>query len=232
MREPKFPHPDKRLVLKALAAGLLGAGPLAASSQLLGRIPAPLPAGQSIYDLRGPVTVNNEPATMETLIHARDVVATGPSALVVFVVGRDAFLLRENSQLRLGGDNFLVDTLSLVTGALLSVFGKSQHRLIVPTATIGIRGTGLYAMAQPDLSYLCTCYGVVDIQATGGGEAETIESTHHDAPRYIAEAGDQRIRPAPFIDHTDDELMLIETLVGRRPPFSLFDPGYGGRPRY
>lgn len=219
-------------MLKALAAGLMGARPLAASSQLLGRIPAPLPPGQSIYDLRGPVTVNNNPATMETAIRAGDVVATGPSGTVVFVVGPDAFLLRENSQLRLEGDSLLLDSLNLVTGAVLSVFGKSQHKLVMPTATIGIRGTGLYAVAQPDLSYLCTCYGVVDIQATGSDQAETIASTHHDAPRYIAADGDQRIRPAPFIDHTDDELMLIETLVGRRPPFSLFDPGYGGRPRY
>ncbi|MDB5874591.1 MAG: hypothetical protein JWQ07_4033 [Ramlibacter sp.] len=232
MRDQDRPHPDKRLMLKALAAGLMGARPLAASSQLLGRIPAPLPPGQSIYDLRGPVTVNNNPATMETAIRAGDVVATGPSGTVVFVVGPDAFLLRENSQLRLEGDSLLLDSLNLVTGAVLSVFGKSQHKLVMPTATIGIRGTGLYAVAQPDLSYLCTCYGVVDIQATGSDQAETIASTHHDAPRYIAADGDQRIRPAPFIDHTDDELMLIETLVGRRPPFSLFDPGYGGRPRY
>ena len=232
MRDHDIPHPDKRFVLKALAAGLLGVGPLAASSQLLGRVPAPLPAGQSIYDLRGAVTVNSVPATMDTVIRAGDAVVTGPGSSVVFVVGTDAFILRENSHMQLDGNSFVLDSLRLLTGAVLSVFGKSRHKLLMPTATIGIRGTGIYAVAQPDLSYLCTCYGVVDVQADGSDQAETVESTHHDAPRYIAAAGDQRIRPAPFIDHTDDELMLIETLVGRKPPFSLFDPGYGGRPKY
>lgn len=58
----------------------------------------------------------------------------------------------------------------------------------------------------------------------------TVESRHHDAAKYVAAAG--RILPAPFINHTDDELMLIETLVGRTPPFALFDDSYGGPRRY
>jgi hypothetical protein len=42
----------------------------------------------------------------------------------------------------------------------------------------------------------------------------------------------RRIVPAPFKNHDDVELMLIETLVGRVPPFSLFDEGYGSPRRY
>jgi hypothetical protein len=42
----------------------------------------------------------------------------------------------------------------------------------------------------------------------------------------------KRIQPAPFINHTDLELTLIESLVGRTPPFALFDEGYGGARRY
>jgi hypothetical protein len=42
----------------------------------------------------------------------------------------------------------------------------------------------------------------------------------------------RRIQPAGFINHTDLELTLIESLVGRNPPFSLFDEGYGGARRY
>ena len=36
------------------------------------------------------------------------------------------------------------------------------------------------------------------------------------------------IRPAPFINHTDQELMLIETLVGRTPPFVFPKSDYTG----
>lgn len=231
MSDRETHHPGRRLLVQALAAGLLSTRPLASQAQLFGRVPAPLPEGRSIFDLRGPVTVNEAPATLDTTIRAGDVVATGPGASAVFVVGRDAFMLRENTRLQLSGESFTVQTLRLVSGALLTAFGKSRHTLQTHTATIGIRGTGIYAVAEPDRSYLCTCYGVVDIAVAGSDESETVESTHHDAPRYIAASGPKRIAPAPFIDHTDDELMLIETLVGRKPPFALFDPGYGGAPR-
>ncbi|MBD3649286.1 MAG: hypothetical protein HUJ31_17965, partial [Pseudomonadales bacterium] len=44
---------------------------------------------------------------------------------------------------------------------------------------------------------------------------------HHDAPRYILAdpSAAQRIQPSRFKDHYDDELLLIETLVGRTTPF-------------
>ena len=35
-----------------------------------------------------------------------------------------------------------------------------------------------------------------------------------------------------MINHTDEELLLIETLVGRVPPFALIDDGYGRSRRY
>jgi hypothetical protein len=48
-----------------------------------------------------------------------------------------------------------------------------------------------------------------------------VAAKHHDKPLYILKGGPsgQNIRRAGFINHTDQELMLIETLVGRTPPF-------------
>jgi hypothetical protein len=50
---------------------------------------------------------------------------------------------------------------------------------------------------------------------------ETVSATHHDKPLYILAKGKTggAIRLAPFINHTDQELALIESLVGRTPPF-------------
>lgn len=217
-------------LLRALAAGLFALSPQARAG-LLGKVPRELPAGKSIYSISGELHVNGRLATADTLIAPGDHLVTGRGALAIFVVGKDAFLLRENSQLHLSGDNLLVEGMRLVTGAVLSVFGKSRHHVATPNATIGIRGTGLYVEAQPDLSYICTCYGTTEIGAAGGSaNAETIQSKHHDAPRHVT--ADGRILPAPFINHTDEELMLIETLVGRTPPFALFDDSYGGPRRY
>lgn len=217
-------------LLRALAAGLFAASSLA-RADLFGNVPRELPAGKSIYSLNGELRINGQVATTDTAIGSNDTLLTGAGSQAIFVVGKDAFILRENSELQLFGNHLLVDGLRLVTGALLSVFGKSRHRIETPTATIGIRGTGLYVESQPDLTYVCTCYGTTDIGVTSDpGKTETIESKHHDAPRYVS--ADGRLYPAPMLNHTDEELMLIETLVGRTTPFALFDDSYGGPKRY
>lgn len=219
------PEPDetRRILLRALTAGLL-AGALPARAGADGKVPRPLPAGQSIYSLRGEVTLNGVAATGQSEIRANDKLTTGPGSQAIFVVGNDAFLLRENSELQLSGQGLLLDGLRLLTGALLSVFGKLGHRIETPTATIAIRGTGLYLEAQPDLSYVCTCYGITEIAALSDADSRVIvESKHHDHPKYVT--ADGRILPATMINHFDDELMLIETLVGRTTPFGLPDHG-------
>jgi hypothetical protein len=227
--------PRRAFLLKALAAGLLAvSGIPAARAQFFGRRPQQLPAGQSVYETTGTVTVNGQAATGATRIGATDRIETGKGAQLIFVVGFDAFLLRESSRLELSGVGGIVNTLRLATGALLSVFGAGAKRVVTSTSASGIRGTGLYVESEPDRSYVCTCYGDVLIATVDDASvSERIVSKHHDAPRYVLKAGAaKRIQPAPFINHTDVELALIEALVGRTPPFSLFDEDYGGARRY
>ncbi len=239
MRPEQGQDPRRDFLIRALASGLIAAGALLpggrnAAAQILGRRPKQMPAGQSVYDLTGPVMVNGKLIKRGASISPTDRVETGKGAQAIFVVGADAFILRENSRLELGGSGALVNTLRLATGALLSVFGRGTKQVYGVTATIGVRGTGLYVESDPDQTYVCTCYGEVDITASDDPSvSERIVSTHHDSPRYVLRAGaGRRIRPAPFKNHTDLELMLIESLVGRKPPFSLFDESYGSPRRY
>jgi len=238
-RKPKeeIDDPRRELLIRGLAGGLFAAGGSAGILQpvhAMGKIPKVLEPGKSIYDMRGNVTVSGKKADENTLISGSDIVVTGRRSHVVFAVGKDAFVLRSNSRLELSGSGMLVNTLRLVTGKLLSVFGKTKHRINTPNATIGIRGTGVYTEADPEQTYICTCYGVVDLSADNDSadndksSTETITSRHHDAPRYILsnEASGQNIREAPFINHTDLELQVIEGLVGREPPFTMAGGGY------
>ena len=115
----------------------------------------------------------------------------------------------------------MVSVLRLITGVLLGVFGHGEKTIVTRNATIGVRGTGLYLDTAPQQTYFCTCYGITDI-ASGKDKnsRETVQSTHHDARYILANAASgKNVRKAPFINHTDSELMLIETLVGRQPPF-------------
>jgi hypothetical protein len=231
-RSAEAEDPRRGFLLKALAAGVFAAGATpAAWAQFFGRRPQRLPAGQSVYEATGPVTVNGQPAGAATRVGAAATIVTGAGGQLIFVVGSDAFIMRQNSRLELAGNGAVADTLRLVTGALLSVFGRgAAKRVVTPTSTIGIRGTGLYVESEPERSYVCNCYGEILIAAADDANVtERITSRHHDAPRYVSKG---RIAPAPFINHTDVELALIEALVGRTPPFSLFDEDYGGARRY
>lgn len=229
--------PRRQFLIALLAAGayMLG-GPRDAAAGLLGTVPRPLPPGRSVHTHSGGVRVNGRPVDVGTLIRASDVVETDADGKLVFVVGKDAFLLRGQSRLELiaaSAGQFAVGTLRLATGRLLSVFGRTAHRVETVTATIGIRGTGLYVDSQPDRTYVCTCYGTTEIAAVGDPQSsEIIKASHHDAPRYVLASGSsgERIEAAPFKDHTDEELELLEALVGRTTPFRLPGDAYG-RPR-
>jgi hypothetical protein len=207
-----------------------------AQAALLGNIPSDMPDGKSVYDLKGDVKVDGKPANLDSFIKASSLIETGSNSLVIFVVGKDAHILRENSKLQLQGESTVETGLKLITGKALNVFGKrstQKIRLSTSTATIGIRGTGVYAESSEDVSYVCTCYGQTQIQALNDrGSSELITTEHHDSPRYIHKNGKkgQLIEYAPMINHTDEELMLVEALVGRSPPFNSLKGGYS-RPR-
>lgn len=109
----------------------------------------------------------------------------------------------------------------MLTGALLGVFGKGGPRqLLTATATAGIRGTGIYMEASPERTYFCTCYGTVEIEDQHRTEKRLVVSGYH-APNIIyAEMNDGKMmHKAEFVNHTDDELVMLEKLVGRKPPF-------------
>ena len=234
----KIEDPRRRMLVRALAAGLVAAiAPTGrALGQLFGSRPSRLPPDQSIYRLIGSVAVNGTPATMATPIRAGDTIETGDNSELVFVVGGNAMIIREQTRLVTEADRSAVTALvltglRLLTGKLLSVSRNTPMRMSTATATIGIRGTGWYAEADPEKTYFCTCYGTTEVEAADDPSSrETMVSKHHDRPVYILAEGPsgQRIRNAPFINHTDQELMLIEALVGRTPPFVFPQDGYTG----
>lgn len=220
--------PRRKFLVKALSLGLfssMGALGFMQVSYALGDVPKKLPAGRSIYKLKGQVIVDGQNANINSRITASSRVETGPNSRVTFVVGGDAFVLRSNSELQMGGDGFLISGMRILTGKLLSVFGErsAPHKIATSTATIGIRGTGIYIESEPELTYACTCYGHTQISALADlNVSKDIVTKHHEKPVYIlpSTSNKQLIVPAPVKNHTDTELSLIEALVGRTTPFA------------
>jgi hypothetical protein len=210
----------RRFVRSALSAGLLvpgGVGGLV-SIALAQSEPA-----QGVRRMHGQVMVNGQPVKEGTPIKPGDaLITTGPKSYATFVVGQDAFLLRGNSRLELSGTSSLVNLVRLVTGRLLSVYAKGmgERRIQGSVGTIGIRGTGAYLESEADKTYFCLCYGEAEIVADADPQVrETVHTVHHDSPRYIYAKGPKLIDKARVINHKDDELILLESLVGRTPPF-------------
>jgi hypothetical protein len=178
-----------------------------------------VPIVPGINRIKGDVTINGKPAELGMLVREGDVIVTGRGAEAVFVVGADAFLQRERTDVRFGSD--AARALRILTGGLLSVFGKGERRLVVSTATIGIRGTACYVEVEETRSYFCLCYGEADIRPSADPSQRRVVTTrHHDLPMYLGGApGASVFEPAKVINHTDDELVFLEGLVGRAPPF-------------
>jgi hypothetical protein len=230
--------PRRRTLIQMLAAGFFGTGSAASNlalAQILGSPPSKLPPGKSIYRISGEVTVNGQKANLETKIGGGSTIQTGRDSELVYVVGESAYIARPNTQIVVetsAAEASIVTGLRLLAGKLLSVFpSRRPVQLQTKTASIGIRGTGVYLESEPDQTYFCTCYGVADVSALDDPTSkETVAATHHDRPLYIVanEPAGRKIRNAPFINHTDQELMLIETLVGRQPPFVFPKADYSG----
>src|SRR4249920_2336277 len=92
----------------------------------------------SVRELEGSVSVNGKPATRATRVRTGDLIETGPDSKLVFVLGQDAFLLRQRSSLKLeerptSNGKVAIASLRLETGALLAVFGKGSR--LMETAT-------------------------------------------------------------------------------------------------
>lgn len=206
---------QRRSLLQAAAAWMAAGGISAAYAQ----------QGRNVVEMRGDVRRNGQALAAGEGIAPGDRIETGPGSTVVFTVGKDAFMVRQNTRISLEGDTpTAVKVLRVLTGAVASVWGRgSERQVVMPTATAGIRGTGVYAEVLPEQdfrSYFCNCYGTVDIAA--GGESVVSQSSYHQAFwAEVAPRNGRMLTPAGAINHTDEELEFLARLVDQRTAWQI-----------
>jgi len=181
----------------------------------------------TIHELEGDVFINKNIASQSSTIQSGDRLSVAYGGRLVFSMGEDTYLLQEGSSLEVvSHNNVTVSGLRLLTGGLLSVFGKRETatKIYTRTAVIGIRGTGVYLNSQPEKLYFCTCYGKTDLHL---GHQHTehnqhIESTHHQAFDITGKTENtMTMNATQVVGHTDDDLRLLEHYSGRKPLFDL-----------
>jgi hypothetical protein len=207
----------RRRWLRLLASGALGGAAFGRLiSEAIAKGDKPLPP--AIHHLEGSAKVNGREATVGTPVALGDRVATGAKSRAVVVVGEDAFLLRADTTIEVRGASGVLSELTVATGKVLSVFAKKPVSIKAASASIGIRGTGAYIEMDPDSVYFCLCYGEAQVDGPGG-MSRNVKTSHHEMPLFLRDGATMRIEPAGFRDHKDDELIMLESLVGREPPF-------------
>jgi len=179
----------------------------------------------NIVELVGDATLNGERLRPQQTVQTGDVLQTGPDSRLIFVIGNSSFHVRQNSRLSVERGSTLnaVSLLRLLTGAVVSVWGKgTDRRISTPTLTAGIRGTGVYTeifARQNDRSYFCNCYGTVDLTTQNDRRTSTTE--YHEAVWADQRDGDVVLSPARAINHTDEELEFLARLVEQRTAWQI-----------
>jgi len=176
--------------------------------------------------LTGDATVNGARVLPEQSIQTGDQIATGPNSTLIFVLGNSAFHVRQSSVMTVerGASLFAVSLLRMISGAVVSVWGKGTSRqIITPTMTAGIRGTGVYTEVFPKddgRSYFCNCYGTVDVAA--GADRTLSKADYHQAFWAEAQPKDGKVlTSAKAINHTDEELEFLARLAGQRTAWQI-----------
>jgi hypothetical protein len=192
-----------------------------------------VPVMRGIQSIQGTVTVNGVTAKVGTMVKVGDRISTSANkgSSAVIVIGNDAYMLREDTTIILQaskknmavGAVEVLESLLIASGKVLSVFGKRPPNqpvtLRARSATIGIRGTGCYVEVYDRRTYFCLCYGEATIDGAGMS-TQNIRTIHHERPVWIDEnSGTMRMEKAEFGNHADEELILLEKLTGREPPF-------------
>ncbi|MBF0325726.1 MAG: FecR domain-containing protein [Alphaproteobacteria bacterium] len=208
----------RRVVGGLLAAGLV---PLAG-----GLVQAAPPASR-MRAVKGEVRVNGKRAKEGMAVAPGDRITTGTTGQATFTLGDDGFMVRPVTQVviaDLGRDpasGQLIRQLELEVGGILSVFGPKQITLKTPHVNVGIRGTAAYLETDAWTTNVCVCYGHAVMVPEGAPEqTEEVRTRHHDAPRLLSlKDGKTAMEPFMVKNHTDRELVELERLFGRVPPF-------------
>ncbi len=225
-------HPTRRRLIRAL---LLGAcmSPAMAAIIKAGSAAAKEPVTQGFQKVVGDVRLNGAQARVGQVVRPGDICTTGPDSECIIIIGEQVFLLRAASEIAFDLDHFedgrdasFGGRLRIAAGAVMAVFGdlRAETTVITPLATAGIRGTGLYAEIWPEKNYVCLCYGQAVLHSKlDPAFEEALDTFHHESPRnFYAKPEDHGglfVEPEKMINHEDEELIMLEALVGRIPLF-------------
>lgn len=184
---------------------------------LLLALPAQTLAGTGIHKLQGDVFINNRRASTESRIRAGNRIVVAHDGELTFSIGQDAFLLKGGTAVELVGGTTL-SSLRLLTGSVLASLGtrSKPFNLVSSMAIVAVRGGAVYLSAEPHRLYTWTRYGQSELRFGRQRQAVSASDTAYEIVRDSAGVSMQSMQ---VHEQMDDELRMLESLVGRTPAF-------------
>jgi len=175
-----------------------------------------------IQSLVGDITVNKTKAFQGEKIKSGDEISTAKNSRVVILYADEVYQLRENTTFILPSEVKKESVSNLVTGSVLAAFVPGRTRQMkISNTTISIRGTGIYARLDSSGVHYCLCYGKSELNSHDHTVTLDTTSKFH---KDLIVLNDGTIRtPRLFgerkFDHTSQENIQLEKLLGRPTPF-------------
>ncbi len=174
-----------------------------------------------IHEMKGEVFFNGIQATKSSTLNNGDKIET-KDGLITFLFGEEIYKLRPNTIFILPA-NKKNSPSTLIKGAILGAFKKGGKRkmIIQSTATLTIRGTGVYAKnVEGEQKRYCLCYGASDLETHDHSHSVDTESKYH-KEFIITDSGEIREWNASEfeLNHYSFENIELEKELGNDSPF-------------
>lgn len=188
-------------------------------------LPLPALADDATQVIGGSITENGDRVTKVT--RKKFTLKSGAEGGVIQQRGQLFYLDPATEAEFFREDTGLIGSVVIKAGGVLSAFGPSSGsgaRIITPNAVGSIRGTTTYFAWQEaeQRTYVCCCYGGVDLE-NGKGGGENLRTSYHTAVVLPSGGG---VETAPYsvpLNHYDDDIVKLEEKAGRSPRWQLPD---------
>jgi len=173
---------------------------------------APAKPGRRFLLAEGTVTLDGQPAAVDTEIPAEAVVKTGKDGrAVITIIPGSIAQIGPNSEVSIGKSDRKDHSLKLVLGAIWSMVADgSSYEVVTQNAVAGVRGTAFYVEAHnKKSSYICACDGAVEIGLLGTKKKPNLVESKMEHLSFNIKGKKPKSKKAKRKNHTEEEKMAL-----------------------
>jgi hypothetical protein len=176
--------------------------------------------------LDGDVTVDGKEAQVGQTIRRGATIQTGPASVCEITWGSENIVQIQEKTLAILDVGSFTPGVRLERGSVAAVMNRvdavsrrGTFRVKTPSASAGVRGTVFFVKVEDKSNtYVCACYGAVDVTLTLGAQTE-LEANRHMARRFTRAGLASRSVAAGLLYHDDQSMGALAQKIGYTVPW-------------